>query len=107
MVSSINSLNSSNIGFHELEVMRRLQSLGVRPTGNLLRDRQLLQQAEFYKLQSTLSMNNNTNQKDFGYRFEDTLNALNNSNNEQNKVLAKNMTGATQIASLNRFNLGL
>lgn len=107
MVSSVNPLNNSNISFHELEVMRRLQSLGVRPSGNLLRDRQMLQQAEFHKLQSTLSVNNTNNANNNSYRFEDTLNALNNDKSSQNASLQQNMPGATQIASLNRFNLGI
>lgn len=107
MVSSVNPLNNSKISFHELEVMRRLQSLGVRPSGNLLRDRQMLQQAEFHKLQSTLSVNNLNVQNDSSYRFEDTLNALNHDRTAQNISLQQNMPGATQIASLNRFNLGI
>ena len=107
MVSSVNPLYSSNISLHELEVLRRLQSLGVRPSGNLLRDRQMLQQAEFHKLQSTLSVNNTNNSNNNSYRFEDTLNALNNVKSSQNASLQQNMPGATQIASLNRFSLGI
>lgn len=107
MVSSVNPLYSSNIGLHELEVLRRLQSLGVRPSGNLLRDRQMLQRAEFNKLQSTLFVNNSDVTNSSSYRFSDTLNALNSIKSVQEVSSAQNMIGATQVASLNRFNLGI
>lgn len=107
MVSSVNPLYSSNISLHELEVLRRLQSLGVRPSGNLLHDRQILQRAEFKKLQSTLSVNNADVSKEASYRFSDTLYALNSTKSVQENSSAQNMTGATQVASLNRFNLGI
>ena len=77
MVSAINSLNQYPIDKEMLEVVRRLQSLGVAPTGNLILDRQHLQQAELVKKQTTLASNSEVNLtklegsgKDFSSTFD-------------------------------------
>jgi len=61
MVSAISSINQYPVDKELLEVVRRLQSLGVAPTGNLVVDRQRLQKAEFQKKQITLASNSEVN----------------------------------------------
>ena len=110
MVSAIGS-NQFNIGYQQLEVMRRLQSLGIAPTGNLSVDRQTLQKAEYVKRQNTLSANNVQNLSNLegsGLAFKDTLQSVNStSTSNDTAVYAHNQIGATQIAELNRYRLGL
>lgn len=109
MVSAIGS--NQNINYQNLEVMRRLQSLGVRPTGNLSIDRQTLQRAEYVKRQNTLSANNVQNLNSLegsGFAFKDALNSV--STSEKTNTTNINpaaQTGAMQIAELNRYQLGL
>lgn len=109
MVSAINA-NQYNIGYQELEVMRRLQSLGINPTGNLSVDRQTLQRAEIVKRQNTLSagnIQNLSNLEGSGFAFKDALNSVGkteSTNTYQNPV---QQTGAMQIAELNRYQLGI
>jgi len=77
MVSSISSVNKYPIDRDILEVIRRLQSLGVAPSGNLNIDRQRLQKAELIKKQVTLATNSEQNlnrisgtEKDFSSMME-------------------------------------
>lgn len=57
MVSPISSISKYPVNKEVLEVVRRLQSLGVAPSGNLTVDRQKLQTAELVKKQITLASN--------------------------------------------------
>ena len=61
MVSAVSSINQYIPNPEALEVIRRLQSLGVTPTGNLTTDRQRLQAAEIQKRQITLASNSEPN----------------------------------------------
>ena len=82
MVSAINSVNQYPIDRESLEVMRRLQSLGVVPSGNLMLDRQRLQTAELQKKQTTLAANsevNLTRLEGTGNDFSSTIKFLQNS----------------------------
>ena len=113
MVAPIGS-NQYNIDYQSLEVIRRLQSLGINPTGNINADRQTLQKAEYIKRQNTLSANNVQNLNNLegsGFAFSDTLNSINQSTqtstNNTNTVQPNQQIGASQIAMLNRYQLGL
>ena len=57
MVSAVSSINQYIPNPEVLEVVRRLQSLGVAPSGNLSIDKQRLQAAEIIKRQQTLAPN--------------------------------------------------
>lgn len=108
MVSAIGS--NQNISYQNLEVMRRLQSLGINPTGNLSVDRQTLQRAEYVKRQSTLSANNVQNLSNLegsGYAFKDALNSVNRTETTNTYINPAQQTGAMQIAELNRYQLGI
>lgn len=108
MVSAIGS--NQNIGYQSLEVMRRLQSLGINPTGNLNIDRQTLQRAEYVKRQKTLSVNNVQNLNNLegsGLAFKDALNSVNTTEKTNTNINPTTQTGAMQIAELNRYQLGL
>ena len=61
MVSAVSSVNQYPVNKEVLEVVRRLQSLGVTPSGNLSIDRQRLQTAELQKKQMTLASNSEVN----------------------------------------------
>lgn len=108
MVSAISS--NQNIGYQNLEVMRRLQSLGINPTGNLNIDRQTLQRAEYVKRQKTLSVNNVktlNNLKGSGLDFKDALNSVNTAEKTNTNINPTMQIGAMQIAELNKYQLGL
>lgn len=110
----------------DLEIVRRLQSLGLNPTGNKAFDRQRLQAAEIHKKQKTLAPNSEPalnklegTGRDFSTTFSvvqstqpagynEVQNGLINSVKEVNEVKAlREMRGAEQIAELNKFRLGL
>ena len=76
MVSSVNSVGKYPIDRELLEVIRRLQSLGVTPSGNLNIDRQKLQKAELIKKQVTLATNS-----------EQNLNKISGTNNDFSSVM--------------------
>jgi hypothetical protein len=130
MVSSVNSINQYQVNYKELEVMRRLQSLGINPSGNLSADRQTLQIAETEKKRSTLATNSEVNLSRIeGTRsdFSSTVKALGNltigseaglpdhgygmmnvAGTEKDMSSASYaMVGATQIAELNKLKFGL
>ena len=108
----VSAINTNQYGYEQLEVMRRLQSLGVSPSGNLSVDRQRLQKAEYTKLQQTLSVSNYQNLSNLegsGNSFSDTLNSVNSNNTPElkNNDDFSRQTGATQLAELNRYQFGL
>ena len=136
MVSSINSINRRPFAnYKELEVIRRLESLGINSSDNLLVDRQNLQVAELKKKQSTLATNSEVNLykiKNSGQDFLSTIKGVaqqgvvqKSDNIFQENGLIENrsklvlegmqknyqpqfeMVGATQIAQLNKLKLGL
>lgn len=82
MVSAISSVNKYPVDRETLEVVRRLQSLGVAPTGNISIDRQRLQTAELVKKQQTLAANSEVNLSKLegtGNDFSSTVQFLQNS----------------------------
>ena len=132
MVSSVNSINHYKVNYEELEVMRRLQSLGIRPSGNLAFDRQTLQTAEIEKKRTTLATNSEVNlnriegtNSDFSTTFRAVglvnksdstaidqgngfgLAQISDANSVSNSQLQYSMVGANQIAELNKYKLGL
>lgn len=78
MVSSISSINQYPVSRDVLEVVRRLQSLGVAPTGNISIDRQRLQTAELQKKQQTLASNSEYNLNSIQGTSKDFSSTLNN-----------------------------
>ena len=131
MVSPISSINQYSPNREVLEVVRRLQSLGLSPTGNLGIDRQRLQTAEIKKKQATLATNSEPSlnklqgtENDFSSTFS-TVQNINGSGiqNNQNGLMAisdlkpeqalsknaeqYNMVGTLYIAELNKYRLGL
>ena len=117
MVTAVSSINQYIPNPEVLEVVRRLQSLGIAPTGNLGLDKQKLQAAEIIKRQKTLAPNseqNLTRLEGTGKDFSSTLGVVkaNNplSSNVENKVVKGHfyeMVGASQLAELNKLQLGL
>ena len=130
MVSSINSVNQYIPNRQDLEIIRRLQSLGLNPTGNKAFDRQRLQAAEIHKKQKTLATNSEPalnklegTGRDFsttfsvvqntqpGTGYNDVQNGLihlpQQSQNINDVAAGREMRGAVQLAELNKFRLGL
>lgn len=135
MVSSVNSINQYQLDYKDLEIIRRLQSLGIAPSGDRNADIQRLQVAELKKKQATLASNSEVNLNKLegtGYDFSATLNGINsdmklqsisdncqengfdacvNSNSarfiQQNNIAEYRRVGAEQLALLNKLRLGL
>ena len=133
MVSAISSINQYPPNREVLEVVRRLQSLGLSSTGNINIDRQRLQTAEIKKKQLTLTSNSEPNLNKLqgtGNDFSSALNniSLNKIDNNSIGVTSQNdlinsfsanaqisdktnnkysMIGASQLAELNKLKLGL
>lgn len=102
MVSAISSINQYQLNNESLEIIRRLQSLGVAPTGNLSIDKQRLQTAELQKKQQTLASNSSQNLNRLegtGSDFSSTLNNINGSNS-----LNKNIGGTQETQSIGLIN---
>lgn len=102
MVSAISSINQYQLNNESLEIIRRLQSLGVAPTGNLSIDKQRLQTAELQKKQQTLASNSSQNLNRLegtGSDFSSTLNNINGSNS-----LNKNIGGTKETQSIGLIN---
>ena len=121
MVSSVNSINQYQLNYRDLEIIRRLQSLGVNPSGDKSFDTQRLQVAEIEKKRSTLATNSDVNLSRIEgtrYDFSSILGANANRANVNgfsgyndlsvsNNVAQYSMVGANQIAELNKLKLGL
>lgn len=82
MVSAVSSINQYPVNREALEVIRRLQSLGVTPTGNISIDKQRLQKAELEKRQSTLATNSEQNLTRIQGTNNDFSSTLNNVGNQ-------------------------
>ena len=136
MVSAINSLTPYPQDREALEVARRLQSLGLEPSGNYAVDRQRLQTAEVQKRQITLASNSEVNLTKLEGTDNNFASALKNLEINRMSDIAKldqeiglinakssyrlniadlteknsaqdKMVGATQLAQLNKYKLGL
>ena len=130
MVSAINSVNQYIPNMEDLEIIRRMQSLGLSPSGDKAFDRQRLQAAEIQKRQSTLAANSApalNRLEGTGRDFSATLSVIrntqptNNVEGYQNGLIdfpkseqnfanvsdGRKMIGALQLAELNKLKLGL
>lgn len=83
MVSAISSINQYPVNREALEIIRRLQSLGVTPTGNMTIDKQSLQKAELQKKQNTLASNSEQNLNSIQGTNKDFSSTLNNISGNQ------------------------
>ncbi|MCR5266344.1 MAG: hypothetical protein K6E29_07100 [Cyanobacteria bacterium RUI128] len=132
MVSAVSSINQYQMSRDDLEIIRRMQSLGLAPSGNKGIDMQRLQTAEIRKKQSTLAPNSEQGLRKLegtGNEFSSVFNSIgvNGVNSDVNGVrdqqfgLINNdsvaqitdksnkyaMIGASQLAELNKLKLGL
>ena len=106
-----------------LELIKNLQSLGLNATGRLSADRQTLQVAEYQKLKQTLAPTNEQKIQNAETQFSTimqtgSVEANNNTTTQTMQVQAsnstqeiaqavENKTGATQLAELKKYQLGL
>ena len=105
-----------------LELIKNLQSLGVGATGRLSTDRQTLQIAEYEKLKQTLGPSNEQRIQNAPVQFntmlqnggqQQTVQAMSAQNNADLQGIseitnaATEQTGATQLAELNKYMLGI
>ena len=105
MVSAVSSLNQYIPNPEALEVIRRLQSLGVTPTGNLNIDRQRLQTAELQKRQITLASNSEQNLNKLEGTGKDFSSMLDNINKQLPAVISNtNKTSFNSIQTNEVFN---
>lgn len=102
MVSAISSINQYPVSTESLEIIRRLQSLGVAPTGNLSIDKQRLQTAELQKKQQTLASNSSQNLNRFEGTGNDFSSTLNNINGSQ--LSSKSIGGTQETQSIGLIN---
>jgi len=99
MVSAISSINKYPVNTESLEIIRRLQSLGVTPTGNISIDKQRLQKAELEKKQQTLASNSEQNLTRLDGTGNDFSSALNSVRNIQSQNTG-NIGGAQNVQSI-------
>lgn len=102
MVSAISSINQYPVSTESLEIIRRLQSLGVAPTGNLSIDKQRLQTAELQKKQQTLASNSSQNLNRLEGTGNDFSSTLNNINSSQ--LSNKSIGGTQETQSIGLIN---
>lgn len=109
--------NNTYYNKEALSVIKNLQSLGVGATGRLSTDRQTLQMAEYEKLKQILSPTNEQKIQNAEVPFNAIINngAVENNtamaqvaagtqnNNNEVANAAKEQTGATQLAELNKL----
>lgn len=132
MVSAISSVNQYIPNLRDLEIIRRLQSLGLNPSGDKSFDRQRLQAAEIHKKQYTLAANSEpalNKLEGTGRDFSATLSVVQNTQqtkvkgesqnglshfppqqyqpNSYDAASVREMVGANQLAELNKLKLGL
>jgi len=100
MVSSISSVRQYPVNREVLEVIRRLQSLGVAPTGNLTVDRQRLQTAEYEKKLETLATNSKQNLDRLSGTSSDFPSIMETVNKQLPAVIEKKSTHGTRSIGL-------
>lgn len=113
--------NNTYYNRESLELIKNLQSLGLNATGRLSADRQTLQVAEYQKLKQTLAPTNEQKIQNAETQFS-TIMQFGNVQNNANQVMesqvatnnkqeiaqaVENKTGATQLAELKKYQLGL
>ena len=115
--------NNTYYNRESLELIKNLQSLGLNATGRLSADRQTLQVAEYQKLKQTLAPTNEQKIQNAETQFSTimqtgSVEANNNTTTQTMQVQAsnstqeiaqavENKTGATQLAELKKYQLGL
>lgn len=114
--------NNTYYNRESLELIKNLQSLGMNATGRLSTDRQTLQVAEYEKLKQTLGPTNEqiqnaetpfsaimqTGNAEIGSNSEQAMQTQSTLNSTQEISQAvENKTGATQLAELKKYQLGL
>lgn len=119
--------NNTYYNRESLELIKNLQSLGVSATGRLSTDRQTLQVAEYQKLKQTLAPTNEQKIQNAETPFSaimqtgsveannnpttqatQAMQAQSSTNSTQEIAQAvENKTGATQLAELKKYQLGL
>ena len=115
--------NNTYYNRESLELIKNLQSLGLNATGRLSADRQTLQVAEYQKLKQTLAPTNEQKIQNAETQFSTimqtgSVEANNNTTTQAMQVQAsnstqeiaqavENKTGATQLAELKKYQLGL
>lgn len=114
--------NNTYYNRESLELIKNLQSLGVGATGRLSTDRQTLQIAEYQKLKQTLGPSNEQRIQNAPVQFDTMLqagaqpqaaeamagqNAISVQGISEISNAAKEQTGATQLAELNKYMLGI
>ena len=115
--------NNTYYNRESLELIKNLQSLGLNATGRLSADRQTLQVAEYQKLKQTLAPTNEQKIQNAETQFRTmmqtgSVEANNNTTTQAMQVQAsnstqeiaqavENKTGATQLAELKKYQLGL
>lgn len=112
--------NNTYYNRESLELIKNLQSLGLGATGRLSADRQTLQVAEYEKLKQTLEPTSEQRIQNAEVSF-DTMIGQNaviegansqvqsgvNPTTQEISQAVKNQTGATQLAELNKYQLGI
>ena len=115
--------NKTYYNLESLELIKNLQSLGLNATGRLSTDRQTLQVAEYQKLKQTLAPTNEQKIQNAETQFSTIMQTgnveANNNTTTQAQVQSstnstqeiaqavENKTGATQLAELKKYQLGL
>ena len=115
--------NNTYYNRESLELIKNLQSLGLNATGRLSAGRQTLQVAEYQKLKQTLAPTNEQKIQNAETQFSTimqtgSVEANNNTTTQAMQVQAsnstqeiaqavENKTGATQLAELKKYQLGL
>ena len=113
--------NNTYYNRESLELIKNLQSLGLNATGRLSTDRQTLQVAEYQKLKQTLSPTNEQIIQNAPVQFGTMLQESNQvqeetaqtaivgavQNTSEIKQAVEQRTGATQLAELNKYQLGI
>lgn len=115
--------NNTYYNRESLELIKNLQSLGLNATGRLSADRQTLQVAEYQKLKQTLAPTNEQKIQNAETQFSTIMQTgnveANNNTTTQAQVQSstnstqeiaqavENKTGATQLAELKKYQLGL
>lgn len=115
--------NNTYYNREALELIKNLQSLGVSATGRLSTDRQTLQVAEYEKLKQTLAPSNEQRIQNAETPFSAIMQTGAVENTESTNIqsqaasgssaakeiyqAAQNQTGATQLAELKKYQLGI
>jgi len=110
--------NNTYYNSDTLSVIKNLQSLGIKPTGRPTYDRQQLQIAEYEKLKATLKTSDEQKIQNAQVSFDNMMQETTAGNyapvekadqeaKKQVSTALSNQLGATQIALLKKYQLGI